>query len=329
MSEQAIPPVPVHPLLGTLLFSVLAVAAVAFNISQTRVVVIRAASQPDKAARAFDAGMRAGFGPRARVDVRSLRITTPGNDPAKYCESVLYAIDDLQPSLLVAVGEKAEMCLARSAHRHDTPALLVGAGVRPEAANFASVMPLLPRQTWIDALQSQMVPGRPFRVLYLAADSAAGRAEQAQFSALAVPGVSVSTSLVADWHGWQAAVASAQGKADLLVIGTGRTLLALPAGWDDAKLVAHTRATFRAPIAATDVEAVGHGAGWAIATDPHGLGAQAAAAGLALLEPGSTVQVPPPIILIAIDGNAGATHQPLPPLFEAVARHQGHYLQSP
>lgn len=318
-------PAPGHALLWTLLFVLLAVAAVVFNTRQTRVVVIRAASQEDPAARAFDAGLRAGFGPRARVDVRSLRIASGAADPGKYCESTLYAIDDLRPTLLVAVGEKAEVCLLRSEQARRTPALLVGAGVSARPATMAAVMPMLPRQTWTEALRSQAVPGRPYRVLYLAADSAAGRAERDQFATLAVPGVSVATQLAADFAQWQGAVRAAAGRADLLVVGAGRTLLALPAGWSDGKLVAHSGAAFGAAIAATDVEAVGQGAAWAIAPDAHGLGNQAAAAALVLLERDS-MPAAPPAILIAIDAAMNEGQRPLPPLFISVARHQGRYL---
>lgn len=311
----------------TVTFALLIGVAVVFNTGQTQVVVIRSASQDELVARAFDAGLRAGFGPRLHLDLRSLRIATSAGGPAQYCESVHYGLGYLAPALLVAVGEQAQICLARLPKARKTPVLVLGAGSSALMDNAATLMSQLPLATWAEALRSQIGQGQSYRVLYLAADSAAGRVEAAQFARLALPDVSIAIRLVATWAEWRAAVQSASGKTDLLVLGAGRTLLPLTPGVSEREQIAQTRAMFNAAIAATDVESVGHGAHWAIAVDPYTLGEQVALAGLAQLESGTALPARPANIRIAIDADSAATRPALPPLFEAVSRHQGLYLQ--
>jgi hypothetical protein len=315
----------------SVLFALLVIAAIAFSAQRTRLIVIHGPADDERSAAAFDQGLMSALGTPSRIDLRSLRVVSQHADPARFCESVLYALRDLAPTLLVAVGGKAQACLLKSPFSHSVPALLVG-GARTAAPaqrrNVGVVAPELPAQTWSEALLSQVAPGGSYRVLFLAADTAAGSFEQEQFGSLRLPGIAISTRLVTSWPEWRAAVQQAAHQFDLLIISQQSALENLP-GADPREngVVAQTRAIFGSNIAATKVGAVADGAAWAIEPEPYSIGVRAANAGLSLLNqtPGSAL--PPQTILIAVNDSLDSRQRPpLPQLFEVVARYQGLFL---
>ncbi|CAN5477774.1 hypothetical protein BH11PSE11_BH11PSE11_21430 [soil metagenome] len=316
----------------SLIFAVLIVAAIAFSLDQMRLVVIHSPAEDDSDITAFNRGLLAGLDPHARISLRSLRITSRDADPRNFCESVHYALQSMKPSLLVAVGGKAQTCLLNASSAKNVPSLLAEgssrSGTPAPNGNLGFVAHELPADTWSQALQSQLTPGKPYRVLFLAADSAAGRAEQQQFAALAIPGATISTSLVKSWPQWRGMVEQAAGKFDLLIISRQNALENLPAHLQASSagpkgVVALTRALFGDNIAATEVESVIDGATWAIEPEPYSLGIRAASAGTALLNGKPDSALPPQTILISLRSHADPQHPPLPALFEVVARNQG------
>lgn len=323
-------------------FAALVAGAVVFGSHQIKLVVVHGLIKDEAAMAAFDAGLMAGMQGRPGVELRSLRVSAKAESTAESvtdsCAGIWYALDSLVPTLLIVVGEPARVCVddARSDLAPGVPRVLVGLGAKAGAAIDARRAYLphrFPGPTWSEALLSQRGAGRPYRLLFLAADSALARQQQAQFAALALDGVSVSTLLVHNWSEWSAAASRAGAGADgqrqdLLVIGGYRDLAALPAALrDPAATVRATRALFGRDIAATEVHAVGveGGAAWAIEAEAGSIGRRAADLGLMLLG-----DLPPPAaaaqtISIALDAEAARRGQGLPPLFEAVARHQGLY----
>lgn len=308
-------------------FAVLIIAAIAFSVRQTRLVVIHGPADDERDITAFNTGLVSGMGEHARIDLRSLRIASRDAHSDQFCESVLYALHDLTPTLLVAVGGKAQICLLKSPFSRTVPSLLVGGGnsaVPAQRRNLRVVTLDLPAATWSEALLSQVVPGSRYRVLFLAADTAAGRYEQERFGLLALPGVAISTQLVKTWPEWRAAVQQAAGRFDLLIIGQQNALEDPPAGNPRANgVVAQTRAIFGSNIAATDIRSVADGAAWAIEPEPYSIGMRAASAGMSLLNRTPDSALPPQTILISVNGSLGSQPRPpLPPLFEVVARNQ-------
>lgn len=313
----------------SIFFAVLIVAAITFSVRQTRLVVIHGPADDERDIVSFNQGLVAGMGAHARIDLRSLRITSRDADPKNYCESVLYPLKDLTPTLLIAVGGKAQICLRQSPLSKEVPSLLVGGSVKSampaQRRNIGVVAHKLPAETWSQALLSQVMPGNSYRVLFLAADIEAGKSEQQQFGMLALPGVAITTRLVKTWPEWRAAVQQAANQFDLLIISQPSALANLPET-DPRKngVVAQTRALFGSNIAATDVGSVAAGASWAIEPEPYSIGMQAASAGMSLLNGAPDSALPPQTILISMNGSMDRRQWPaLPPLFEVVARNQG------
>ena len=315
-------------------FAALVAGAVVFGARQIKLVVVHGQIADEAAIAAFDAGLMAGMQGRPGVELRSLRVAAKATSTADSCAGIWYALDSLEPTLLIVVGEPARVCVddARSDLAPGVPRVLVGLRAKPGAAIDARRAYLphqLPGPTWADALLSQRSPGVPYRLLFLAADSALAREQQSQFAALALDGINITTLLVHNWRQWSEAARRAGAGAarqDLLVIGGYRDLAAPPAApHDPAATVRATRALFGREIAATEAHAVGAGAAWAIEPEAGSIGRRAADMGLMLLGDLPPAAAAAQTISIALDAEAARRAPALPPLFEAVARHQGLY----
>lgn len=315
-----------------LFFLVLVIGAIVFGFRQTKVVVIHGHVNDEQAINAFDAGLLSGMKHRSGVQFRSLRITAKGDTPKQYCAGIWYALKNMDPSLLILVGEKAQACLddPSSSIPSTMPRIVVGAQENERSVLYPKQSFLrheIPASTWADALLSQRVPGKDSQVVFLAADSTLARAQQKEFASLALAGVNISTRLVTTWPQWQVVAQQASRDNALLVVGGYRELKDLPSGLHDPMVVVKmTRALFGKDMGSTEIRSVGAGASsWAIEPEPGSIGRRAAGLGLVLLGDIPAAAVPAQTLSIAMDAEFARHGHRLPPLFEAVARNQGLY----
>jgi hypothetical protein len=316
-------------LIWALFFGALLIASVVFALRQATVVVVHGEVHDEAAIKAFDEGLWSGFSERPGTHVRSLRVTD-GDSMDQFCAGVWYALKDIAPTLLIAVGERARVCLQKPELAPLVPRVIVAADELDAADQPHKQIVVgyqMPLQTWSEAFASQARSGKTYRVRFLAEDSALARAQQKAFASVNLPGIKISTHLVTSWPEWRAAAQGAAQDSDLLVVGEHDGLKDLPHELQQpAALVAMTRQVFGKDLAATELEAVAAGASWAIEPEPRSIGRRAADSGRVLLGqlPASAVSAPNISIAMALEQLASA--QPLPKLFEAVARSQANIV---
>lgn len=315
-------------LIWVVFFSALLIGAMVFASRQAKVVVVHGDIHDEAANAAFDEGLRSGFSHRPGTHFRSLRIAA-GDSSDQYCAGVWYALNDIAPTLLIAVGERARICLEKSELAPAVPRVIVAAAEDVANSGYKQIFVdyQMPLQTWSDALASQARSGQVYRVLFLAEDGALARAQQKAFGSVALPGIKLSTRLVTSWPEWQEATQNAAQDTDLLLIGAHRELTNLPRPMQTpTELIMATRRMFGKDLAATEIQTVTEGASWAIEPEPRSIGRRAADSGLLLLGQLPPSAVSPQNVSIAMDEAMIHHPKPLPKSFEAVARHQGNVV---
>lgn len=278
----------------------------AFNHTKPRILVVHSAAQDSLWATEVDRGMRAALAVNRRpVSVEwvymDVAAPTARDRTAQAQAEVRRAINRVDPDVLIAVDDEANLLVARDYVGRESPRILYVSLDRPPAdfgyvgaANVSGIAEQLPFKAVRDAVVA-LLPGRAPTASVIGVDSVTGRAEMAQVRDFDWGPVTVTDSDLAstadDWRDFVAGTNS-----DVLVVLSTQDLpesdgtifsAAAAADWAQQK-------SLPLPIG-TQVDFVQDGGGLSFSPPPADYGNRAVELALDWLDDRSTPGPPPPV----------------------------------
>ena len=312
-----------------------------FNGSKPRILVLHSGQQDSPWVREVDRGMREALAANRRpvsVEWDYLDISAPGADQRVQQAQARRAVGRIDPAVLIAVDDEANLLVARDYVGRAEPRILYVSLDRPPAdygyvgaPNVSGIAERLPFQAVKDAITA-LNPGVTPSVSIIGVDNVTGRAEMAQAQAFDWGPVTVDAAgLVSAAEGWREFVSGASN-SDVLVVLSCRDL---PEGdgavFTAAEASRWTQENSRALPIGTQVDFVENGGALSISPDPDDYGRTAIRLALDWLDDRTTPGPPPPVesnhfaVSIRTDGlnRRGVT---LPPIYLEAARENGTLL---
>ena len=312
-----------------------------FNGSKPRILVLHSGQQDSPWVREVDRGMREALAANRRpvsVEWDYLDISAPGADQRVQQAQARRAVGRIDPAVLIAVDDEANLLVARDYVGRAEPRILYVSLDRPPAdygyvgaPNVSGIAERLPFQAVKEAITA-LNPGVTPSVSIIGVDNVTGRAEMAQAQAFDWGPVTVDAAgLVSAAEGWREFVSGASN-SDVLVVLSCRDL---PEGDGAVFTVAEasrwTQENSRALPIGTQVDFVENGGALSISPDPDDYGRTAIRLALDWLDDRTTPGPPPPVesnhfaVSIRTDGlnRRGVT---LPPIYLEAARENGTLL---
>lgn len=312
-----------------------------FNGSKPRILVLHSGQQDSPWVREVDRGMREALAANRRpvsVEWDYLDISAPGADQRVQQAQARRAVGRIDPAVLIAVDDEANLLVARDYVGRAEPRILYVSLDRPPAdygyvgaPNVSGIAERLPFQAVKEAITA-LNPGVTPSVSIIGVDNVTGRAEMAQAQAFDWGPVTVDAAgLVSAAEGWREFVSGASN-SDVLVVLSCRDL---PEGdgavFTAAEASRWTQENSRALPIGTQVDFVENGGALSISPDPDDYGRTAIRLALDWLDDRTTPGPPPPVesnhfaVSIRTDGlnRRGVT---LPPIYLEAARENGTLL---
>ena len=312
-----------------------------FNGSKPRILVLHSGQQDSPWVREVDRGMREALAANRRpvsVEWDYLDISAPGADQRVQQAQARRAVGRIDPAVLIAVDDEANLLVARDYVGRAEPRILYVSLDRPPAdygyvgaPNVSGIAERLPFQAVKEAITA-LNPGVTPSVSIIGVDNVTGRAEMAHAQAFDWGPVSVDAAgLVSAAEGWREFVSGASN-SDVLVVLSCRDL---PEGdgavFTAAEASRWTQENSRALPIGTQVDFVENGGALSISPDPDDYGRTAIRLALDWLDDRTTPGPPPPVesnhfaVSIRTDGlnRRGVT---LPPIYLEAARENGTLL---
>ena len=312
-----------------------------FNGSKPRILVLHSGQQDSPWVREVDRGMREALAANRRpvsVEWDYLDISAPGADQRVQQAQARRAVGRIDPAVLIAVDDEANLLVARDYVGRAEPRILYVSLDRPPAdygyvgaPNVSGIAERLPFQAVKEAITA-LNPGVTPSVSIIGVDNVTGRAEMAQAQAFDWGPVTVDAAgLVSAAEGWREFVSGASN-SDVVVVLSCRDL---PEGdgavFTAAEASRWTQENSRALPIGTQVDFVENGGALSISPDPDDYGRTAIRLALDWLDDRTTPGPPPPVesnhfaVSIRTDGlnRRGVT---LPPIYLEAARENGTLL---
>ena len=312
-----------------------------FNGSKPRILVLHSGQQDSPWVREVDRGMREALAANRRpvsIEWDYLDISAPGADQRVQQAQARRAVGRIDPAVLIAVDDEANLLVARDYVGRAEPRILYVSLDRPPAdygyvgaPNVSGIAERLPFQAVKEAITA-LNPGVTPSVSIIGVDNVTGRAEMAQAQAFDWGPVTVDAAgLVSAAEGWREFVSGASN-SDVLVVLSCRDL---PEGdgavFTAAEASRWTQENSRALPIGTQVDFVENGGALSISPDPDDYGRTAIRLALDWLDDRTTPGPPPPVesnhfaVSIRTDGlnRRGVT---LPPIYLEAARENGTLL---
>ena len=312
-----------------------------FNGSKPRILVLHSGQQDSPWVREVDRGMREALAANRRpvsVEWDYLDISAPGADQRVQQAQARRAVGRIDPAVLIAVDDEANLLVARDYVGRAEPRILYVSLDRPPAdygyvgaPNVSGIAERLPFQAVKEAITA-LNPGVTPSVSIIGVDNVTGRAEMAQAQAFDWGPVTVDAAgLVSAAEGWREFVSGASN-SDVLVVLSCRDL---PEGdgavFTAAEASRWTQENSRALPIGTQVDFVENGGALSISPDPDDYGRTAIRLALDWLDDRTTPGPPPPVesnhFAVSIRTDAlnrrGVT---LPPIYVEAARENGTLL---
>ena len=312
-----------------------------FNGSKPRILVLHSGQQDSPWVREVDRGMREALAANRRpvsVEWDYLDISAPGADQRVQQAQARRAVGRIDPAVLIAVDDEANLLVARDYVGRAEPRILYVSLDRPPAdygyvgaPNVSGIAERLPFQAVKEAITA-LNPGVTPSVSIIGVDNVTGRAEMAQAQAFDWGPVTVDAAgLVSAAEGWREFVSGASN-SDVLVVLSCRDL---PEGdgavFTAAEASRWTQENSRALPIGTQVDFVENGGALSISPDPDDYGRTAIRLALDWLDDRTTPGPPPPVESnhFAVSIRTDALNRRgviLPPIYVEAARENGTLL---
>ena len=316
-----------------------------FNGSKPRILVLHSGQQDSPWVREVDRGMREALAANRRpvsVEWDYLDISAPGADQqvqqAVQQAQASRAIGRIDPAVLIAVDDEANLLVARDYVGRAQPRILYVSLDRPPAdygyvgaSNVSGIAERLPFQAIKEAITA-LNPGLTPGVSIIGVDNVTGRAEMAQAQAFDWGTMKVDASLlVSTAEAWRQFVRGASGSEVLVVLSCHNLPDRDVAVFSAADASRWTQENSRALPIGTQVDFVENGGALSISPDPDDYGRTAIRLALDWLDDRTSPGPPPPVesshFAVAIRTDAlnrrGVT---LPPIYVEAARENGTLL---
>lgn len=323
--------------LGCLLSFVLLLGA--FNASKPRILVLHSVGPDSAWAAQVDRGMRAALDVNRRpVSVEWMYMDagapTARDRIGQAQADARRAVNRIDPDVLIAVDDEANLLVARDYIGRKTPRILYVSLDRPPAdygyvgaSNVSGIAERLPLAAVKDAVRT-LFPGRTPTASVIGVDSVTGQAEMAQvrefnWGPLTVTGTELASS-AADWRDFVT-----RTESDVLIVLSCRDL---PEGngavFTAADAIRWTQGNSRSLPIGTQVDFVREGGGLSFAPPPDDYGKRAIELALDWLDDRKTPGPPPPVeslhFQVAVrQGALSARGLSLPPIYIEAAREAG------
>lgn len=278
----------------------------AFNHTKPRILVVHSAGRDSPWAAEVDRGMRAALAVNRRpvsVEWMYMDIAAPTarDRTAQVQAEVRRAINRVDPDVLIAVDDEANLLVARDYVGRESPRILYVSLDRPPAdfgyvgaANVSGIAEQLPFEAVRDAVVT-LFPGRAPTASVIGVDSVTGRAELAQVRDTDWGPVTVTDSeLASTAGGWRDFVAGADSDV-LVVLSTQDLPEADGTIFSAAAAVDWVQQNSAALPIGTQVDFVQDGGGLSFSPPPADYGRRAVELALDWLDDRSTPGPPPPV----------------------------------
>jgi hypothetical protein len=312
-----------------------------FNGSKPRILVLHSGQQDSPWVREVDRGMREALAANRRpvsVEWDYLDISAPGADQRVQQAQAQRAVGRIDPAVLIAVDDEANLLVARDYVGRAEPRILYVSLDRPPAdygyvgaPNVSGIAERLPFQAVKEAITA-LNPGVTPSVSIIGVDNVTGRAEMAQAQAFDWGPVTVDAArLVSAAEGWREFVSGASN-SDVLVVLSCRDLPEDDgAVFTAAEASRWTQENSRALPIGTQVDFVENGGALSISPDPDDYGRTAIRLALDWLDDRTTPGPPPPVESnhFAVSIRTDALNRRgviLPPIYVEAARENGTLL---
>jgi len=316
-----------------------------FNGSKPRILVLHSGQQDSPWVREVDRGMREALAANRRpvsVEWDYLDISAPGADQrvqqAVQQAQARRAIGRIDPAVLIAVDDEANLLVARDYVGRAQPRILYVSLDRPPAdygyvgaPNVSGIAERLPFAAIKDAITA-LNPGVAPSVSIIGVDNVTGRAEMAQAQAFDWGSVKVNAAqLVSTAEAWRQFVMGASGSEFLVVLSCHHLPDRDGAVFSAADASRWTQENSRALPIGTQVDFVENGGALSISPDADDYGRTAIRLALDWLDDRASPGPPPPVesshfaVSIRTDAlnSRGVT---LPPIYVEAARENGTLL---
>ena len=316
----------------------------AFNTSKPRILVLHSAREGSAWADAVDRGMRRALEANRRpvsVEWNYMDATAAGRPIGPAEAEARRAIGRVEPAVLIAVDDEANLLVARDYVGRAEPRILYVSLDRPPAdfgytgaPNVSGIAERLPFAAIKDAVTDLIADPAP-RLSVLGVDGVTGRAEMAQAEAFDWgPLRIVRSDLVATAQGWRDAVTAA-ADSDVLVVLSCQDLPDQDGTvFTAADAARWTEESSRALPIGTQSGYVDGGGGLSIGPDPGDYGGAAIRLALDWLDDRTSPGPPPPVesahFEVAVRTAALARRGvALPPIYLEAARANGTLFERP
>ncbi|MCE9517373.1 MAG: hypothetical protein K8R24_15855 [Mycobacterium sp.] len=312
-----------------------------FNESKPRILVLHSGQQDSPWVREVDRGMREALAANRRpvsVEWDYLDISAPGADQRVQQAQARRAIGRIDPAVLIAVDDEANLLVARDYVGRVQPRIFYVSLDRPPAdygyvgaPNVSGIAERLPFAAIKDAITA-MNPGVTPGVSIIGVDNVTGRAEMAQAQSFDWGSVKVDAAqMVSTAEAWRQFVMDASGSEFLVVLSCQSLPDRDGAVFSAADASRWTQANSRALPIGTNVDFVENGGALSISPDADDYGRTAIRLALDWLDDRASPGPPPPVesshFAVSIRTEAlksrGVT---LPPIYVEAARENGTLL---
>ena len=312
-----------------------------FNESKPRILVLHSGQQDSPWVREVDRGMREALAANRRpvsVEWDYLDISAPGADQRVQQAQARRAIGRIDPAVLIAVDDEANLLVARDYVGRAQPRILYVSLDRPPgdygyvgAPNVSGIAERMPFVAIKDVITA-MNPGVTPSVSIIGVDNVTGRAEMAQAQAFDWGPLNVDAAqLVSTAEAWRQFVMDASDSEFLVVLSCQSLPDRDGAVFSAADASRWTQANSRALPIGTHVDFVENGGALSISPDADDYGRTAIRLALDWLDDRASPGPPPPVesshfaVSIRTDAlnSRGVT---LPPIYVEAARENGTLL---